>query len=434
MGGVETKVAAPGLAGMADLDVEVLIVGGGMVGATLACALAGAGIAAVAVDRDDPVRWAALEFDGRASAIARASQRVLAALGLWADMAPHAAPILDIRVTDGASPLFLHYDHRAVDGAPLGYILENRHYRRALARRLPALDDGALIAPAEIVALERGPARVQAQLADGRRVRAALAVACDGRESPTRRDADIRVTRWAYDQTAIVCTVAHERPHRGIAQEHFLPAGPFAILPLPDGAGPIPDPAAPGLPPHRSSIVWTERPALVDPLLALDENGFMAELEKRFGDYLGALAPVGPRWTHPLSLSHAATYIAPRLALAGDAAHGMHPIAGQGLNMGLRDVAALAEVLVDARRLGLDIGSTAVLERYQRWRRFDTVLMLAMTDGLNRLFSNRIAPLRLARDLGLAAVNRLPATKRIFMRHAMGLVGELPRLARGEPL
>lgn len=434
MVGAESDRDGPGTAGRGDIDAEVLIVGGGMVGATLACALGGAGISSVAVDRDDPARWAALEFDGRASAIARASQRVLAALGLWADMAPDAAPILDIRVTDGASPLFLHYDHRAVDGAPLGHILENRHYRRALARRLPTVAGAALLAPAEIVALERGPARVQARLADGRRVRAALAVACDGRASPTRRDAGIRVTRWTYDQTAIVCTVAHERPHRGIAQEHFLPAGPFAILPLPDGAGPVADPAAPGLPPHRASIVWTERPALVAPLLALDEDEFMTELGKRFGDYLGRLAPVGPRWTHPLSLSHAETYIAPRLALAGDAAHGMHPIAGQGLNMGLRDVAALAEVLVDARRLGLDIGSTAVLARYQRWRRFDNLLMLATTDGLNRLFSNRIGPLRLARDLGLAAVDRLPAMKRFFMRHAMGMVGDLPRLARGEPL
>jgi 2-octaprenyl-6-methoxyphenol hydroxylase len=224
---------------------------------------------------------------------------------------------------------------------------------------------------------------------------------------------------WRYPQTGIVCTVAHELGHQGVAHERFLPPGPFAILPLKH---------------NRSSLVWTERADLAPALLALDEAAFAAEMGRRFGDFLGATRVVGARWSYPLSLLHAERYVAPRLALVGDAAHCMHPIAGQGLNLGLRDVAALAEVLTDARRLGLDIGAASVLERYQRWRRFDSVALLAVTDSLNRLFSNDLAPLRLARDLGLAAVDRLPPLKRLFMRHAMGTVGKLPRLLEGEAL
>ncbi|MEK9725336.1 MAG: FAD-dependent monooxygenase, partial [Rhodospirillaceae bacterium] len=261
--------------------------------------------------------------------------------------------------------------------------------------------------------------------ASGATVRARLAVAADGRASATRVAAGIGVTSWTYDQTAIVCTVRHDRHHGGIAHERFLPAGPFAILPL---AGDPPDAG------NRSSLVWTERADLAPAMMALDEAGFTAEVARRFGDFLGGLEAAGPRYSFPLGLQFAERMIAPRLALAGDAAHAMHPIAGPGVYKGLRDVAALAEVLVDAHRLGLDLGAQTVLERYARWRRFDNTLMLAATDGLNRLFSNDALPLRLARDLGLAAVDRLPPVKRLFMRHAMGLVGELPRLLRGERL
>jgi 2-octaprenyl-6-methoxyphenol hydroxylase len=256
-------------------------------------------------------------------------------------------------------------------------------------------------------------------LDDGTSIEALLAVATDGRNSPTRQAAGIKATSWRYEQIGIVCTVQHELGHRGVAQEHFLPAGPFAILPMTG---------------RRSSLVWTERADLAPALLALDEADFLAELAQRFGNYLGELQIIGPRFSYPLGLMHAERYIAPRLALAGDAAHAIHPIAGQGLNIGWRDVAALAEVIVDALRLGIDPGSVATLERYERWRRVDNAMMLAATDALNRLFSNDVALVRFARDVGLAAVNRVPPLKRLFMRHAMGVLGDVPRLVRGDVL
>lgn len=400
-------------------ECDVVVIGGGMVGLSLAAALGGAGVATVVIEPERSAAVTKAGFDGRCSAIAAASRTALAGLGAWQAMDRHAQPILEIRVSDGASPLFLHYDHRELDGGPLGYMVENRIIRRALIERLAGLNDAVLMDGRRVTALRRDGAWATLSLDDGTRVRARLAVAADGRGSPTRRGAGITVTEWPYPQTGIVCTVAHERPHDGIAQEHFLPAGPFAILPMTG---------------RRSSIVWTEHAALAPRILALDADGFAEEMSLRFGDYLGRLKVQGPRFSYPLGLLHAHRYIAPRLALIGDAAHAIHPIAGQGLNIALRDVAVLAEVIVDTLRLGLDPGSLVSLEGYQRRRRFDNSLMLAATDGLNRLFSNDLATLRLARDLGLAAVNHAPPLKRLLMRHAMGLVGELPRLARGETL
>jgi len=314
----------------------------------------------------------------------------------------------------------LHYDHRQLGTSdPLGYIVENRVLRRALIERARSIPNLNFLAPLTVGVVATSPLAAAVALSDERQVTVRLVAAADGQRSPLRRGAGIRNVEWQYRQTGIVTTVRHERPHRGIAVEHFLPAGPFAILPMTG---------------NRSSIVWTERAELAPRLIALSDAAFSAELAARFGDFLGTVEPVGPRWAYPLALLLAERYVAPRLALVGEAAHMIHPIAGQGLNLGIRDVAALAELVIDARRLGLDIGDDTVLQRYQRWRRFDALALAAVTDGLNRLFSNSIAPVRLARDVGLAAVDRLPPLKRLLMRDAMGLVGDLPRLVRGEPL
>ena len=302
---------------------------------------------------------------------------------------------------------------------PLGFIVENRAIRAALLARAGALVALRHLAPASVEALETTAGGIEARLADGRCLRARLAVAADGANSGLRAAAGIETVRWSYEQTGIVCTVEHERPHRGIAHERFLPAGPFAILPMTG---------------NRSSLVWTERADLAPALMEAPPAVFARELGARFGDFLGALEPTGPRWSYPLNLTHAKRYVAPRLALAGDAAHAIHPLAGQGFNLGIRDAAVLAELVVDRARLGLDIGGDDVLVHYQRRRRFDSVVLIGVTDGLNRLFSNDSQGLRLIRDVGLAAVNEMPPVKRFFMRHAMGLAGDLPRLARGEPL
>ncbi len=407
---------------MAD-DAELLIAGGGMVGLALGIACADAGLGVILVDRQDLSAMLAESFDGRTSAIAYGSRLVLDAIGVWPDVAAEAEPIREIRVADDGSPLFLHYDHRdlgpGAEQTPLGYIVENRVLRRAMLARARALPNLTLLAPRTVAAMRTTATGAVATLADGDTIAVRLVAAADGKDSPLRRAAGIRAIEWHYDQIGIVTTVRHERPHGGVAVEHFLPAGPFAILPMTG---------------NKSSIVWTEAKGLAPRLLALPESEFAAELAARFGDFLGRVEPIGPRFAYPLSLMQAERYTAPRLALVGEAAHVIHPIAGQGLNIGIRDIAALAELLVDARRLGLDIGDGLASERYQRWRRADSVALAAVTDGLNRLFSNTIPPLRLVRDLGLAAINRAPPLKRLLMRHAMGILGDRPRLARGERL
>ncbi len=397
---------------------DIAVVGGGMVGLTLALGLEGVGARVAVIERARLKDIAEASFDGRGSAIAAGSQRILDGTGLWDLLQADAEPIREIRVADGPSQLFLHYDHREVGEDPLGWIVENAHIRRAFAQAVASSD--VIVFENTALADARFEARsTTLKLADGRTVDAMLAIAADGRQSALRELAGIDVVRWSYPQTAIVCAVTHEAPHHGIAHEHFLPSGPFAILPMTR---------------NRSSIVWTERNDLAPAILELDDDAFAAELKRRFGDFLGDIR-VGPqRWAYPLSVVHARDYVAPRVAAVGDAAHAIHPIAGQGFNLGLRDVAALAEIIVDRLRLGLDPGDTEALMRYQKWRKPDNMMMIAATDSLNRLFSNDVAPVRMARDTGLALVNQLPPLKRVLMRHAMGLVGDLPRLTRGEPL
>lgn len=403
---------------------DVVIVGGGMAGMMLGCGLAGCGIVTAIVERLDPATMNTSTFDGRTTSIAHGSAQVLKGIGLWPLIADDAEPILDIRVADGhpsrgVSPLFLHYDHAEVGDDPFGYIIENRVIRDGLSQFGGQLEDLEIVAPATVETVECHADGADLMLVDGRVLRTSLVVGADGRNSPLRKSVGIGAREFPYGQTAIVCTVSHERAHAGVAVELFLPSGPFAMLPLTG---------------QRTNIVWTERSELAPAFLGLDDAGFLGEVQRRFGDWLGTLELVGPRFAYPLGLMHADRYTDRRLALIGDAAHAIHPIAGQGLNLGIRDVAALAEAVVDAMRLGLEPGDATVLDRYEAWRRVDNTTLVAVTDVLNRLFSNDVTPIRAARDLGLAGVGAVPPLKRLFMRHAMGVVGDLPRLVRGETL
>ncbi len=405
-----------------DDRVDVLIAGGGHVGLSLGLALrlGAPDLRVTVVDATPPE---ALGRDNRASAIAAAGRRMLGQLGAWDDIAANAQPINEMVITDSRTgdavrPVFLTFDGRAEDGEPFAHMVTNGDMLGALRTRGEAAGV-TIVAPDSVEDFAAGPSAVTCRLGSGARIAARLLVAADGSRSRLRAFAGIGTVSWPYRQSGIVVTVAHERPHHGRAVEHFLPGGPFAILPLKG---------------NRSSLVWSERDDLARRIVAGDPDVFRYELERRFGRQLGAIEPLGPPRAFPLGLTLARAFVAPRFALAGDSAHAIHPIAGQGLNLGFRDVAALAETIVEAERLGLDIGSTAVLERYQAWRRFDSFEMGAVTDVLNRLFSNDNPVLRLARDVGLGLVDRLPSFKRMFIGEAAGQGGDLPRLLRGEAL
>ncbi len=416
-------------AAASEVRLDVVVVGAGMAGATLALALAQGGLEVGLIDQTAFEDMVAPTFDGRASAISFAAFRQWRALGAAEGIAPHAQPIAQILVTDGARPgaasrpaagAWLRFDSDEIadrsEGEPLGYLIENRHIRAGLAaavRRTAVRVE----APTRILSVEREPGRVTIRLADGVVLVAPLVVAADGRGSRLRQEAGIGVVAWPYGETGVVATIGLERDHHGVAYEHFLPSGPFAILPLTE---------------RRASLVWTERAARADALVACPIEAFEAHLRRRFGDFLGALTVQGPRFAYPLGLQVADRTTAPRLALIGDAAHAVHPIAGQGLNLGLKDVAALAQVLIEAARRGEDLGGEGVLERYARWRSVDTMGLAVATDAFVRLFGNNHPALRAARDLGLALVNRIGPARRLFMMEAGGATGDLPRLLRGE--
>lgn len=400
---------------------DILIAGAGFAGLALAIALRQALGPAFAVTVADPL-LARPAVDARASAIAAAARRLLETIGVWQAVASEAQDIVDMVVTDSRlddalRPVFLTFAGEVEPGEPFAQMIENGPLLAALVAK--AREEGVALAETSVVAFAADPERVSATLGDGRRLSARLLVAADGGRSRLRDLAGIAMVGWEYGQSAIVATVAHTRDHQGRAIEHFLPAGPFAILPLKN---------------NRASLVWVEDNAEAARIIALPDAEFHAELEKRFGLHLGDLQVVGPRQAYPLGFGVARSFIGERLALVGDAAHRIHPIAGQGLNLGLRDAAALAEAVADAARLGLDPGGADVLVRYQRWRRFDTLAMGVATDGLNRLFSNRSDLLRLVRDFGLGLVDRMPALKGFFIREAAGLTGEVPKLLRGEAL
>jgi len=403
-------------------DSDILIVGGGLNGPALALALAQGGFRVTVVDaRPAPDRGEA-GFDGRSYALALGSQRLLSAIGVWGAVAERAQPILQIKASDGlagqgAAGLFLAFDHAEIEEGPMGYLVEDRHLYAAFLAAMRACAGITLLSGETVVAQGATPQGVAVTLASGRRVTGRVLVGSDGRASGTAARAGINRVGRDYGQTALVTAVRHARDHQGIAHQFFMPGGPLAILPLAGG--------------HHSSIVWSEEAGLAAEIAALGDADFLTALRPRFGDFLGDITLAGGRYSYPLVQSVAERFVGTRLALVGDAAHAVHPIAGQGLNLGLRDVGALAEVLILAARRGEDIGASDVLERYQRWRRFDVTAMAVGTDVVNRLFSNDNPLLRAGRDLGMGLISRMPGVRRGFIRQAAGLTGDVPKLLAG---
>ena len=417
--------AAGLILGIMKSDSDILIAGGGLNGPALALALAQGGLSVTVVDSRPAPQRAEAGFDGRAYALAIASRRLLTMIGIWPKVGDLAQPINRIKASDGLAgqgpaPFFLTFDAAEIEEGPMGFLLEDRHLYAAF---LAAMRDNpriTLLSGETVTGQEVTPNGVTVTLASGARLTARLLIGCDGRGSGTATRAGIRRVGWGYGQTALVTAIRHEKDHDGTAHQFFMPEGPLAILPLKGG--------------HHSSIVWSETEENAARIQALPDDQYLQALRPRFGDFLGDIALAGDRFTYPLSLSLAERFIAPRVALVGDAAHGVHPIAGQGLNLGLRDVGALAQVVIEAARRGEDIGSPVTLDAYQRWRRFDSTALALGMDTVNRLFSNDNPILRAGRDLGLGVVNALPGLRRRFIRQAAGLQGDLPRLLAGKAI
>jgi 2-octaprenyl-6-methoxyphenol hydroxylase len=407
------------------IDTDILIAGGGLNGPALALALAQGGLRVTVVDSRPAPQRAESGFDGRAYALAIASRRLLSMIGVWQRISDLAQPILRIKASDGLAgqgpaPFFLTFDAAEIEEGPMGFLIEDRHLYAAFLAAMAEQGNIALLSGETVTEQDVAANSVTVTLASGKRLTARLLIGCDGRGSGTAARAGIRRVGWGYGQTALVTAIRHEKDHEGTAHQFFMPEGPLAILPLKGG--------------HHSSIVWSETAENAARIQALPDDQYLQALRPRFGDFLGEIALAGDRFTYPLSLSLAERFIAPRVALVGDAAHGVHPIAGQGLNLGLRDVAALAQVLIESARRGEDIGSQTTLEAYQRWRRFDSTALALGMDTVNRMFSNDNPILRAGRDLGLGVVNALPGLRRRFMRQAAGLQGDLPRLLAGKAI
>lgn len=417
--------AANLILGIMKSDTDILIAGGGLNGPALALALAQGGLKVTVIDaRPAPAR-AEAGFDGRAYALAIASRRLLAMIGIWQKVGDLAQPIHRIKASDGLAgqgpaPFFLTFDAAEIEEGPMGFLLEDRHLYGAFLAAMRDDPNITLLSGETVTEQEVAAQGVTVTLASGKRLTGRLLIGCDGRGSGTATRAGIRRVGWGYGQTALVTAIRHERDHDGTAHQFFMPEGPLAILPLKGG--------------HHSSIVWSETAENAARIHALPDDQYLAALRPRFGDFLGDIALAGDRFTYPLSLSLAERFVAPRVALVGDAAHGVHPIAGQGLNLGLRDVGALAQVVIEAARRGEDIGSPVTLDAYQRWRRFDSTALALGMDTVNRLFSNDNPILRAGRDIGLGVVNALPGLRRRFIRQAAGLQGDLPRLLAGKAI
>jgi 2-octaprenyl-6-methoxyphenol hydroxylase len=401
-----------------NFDTDIAIVGGGLNGPILALALAQAGISTTVIDalttkvRKNP------SFDGRSYAVALTSQRLLNNIGLWGDIKDNAQPMLEIKVSDGRagegpSPFFMHFDHAEIEDGPMGYMVQDRYLRRTLLGAITSNPNITHLSDQTVVSQDAANGGITVTLASGKAITARALIGCDGRGSGTAQRAGIKRIGWGYGQTALVCAIEHEKPHGGIAHQFFMPAGPLAILPLTG---------------NRSSIVWSETEANATAFNALSDEEYLTMLRPRFGDFLGEISLAGARYSYPLALSMTDRLVADRVALVGDAAHGLHPIAGQGLNAGMRDIAALFQIISEAQKRGEDYGNLAVLKRYEEWRRFDNTALALTTDTFNKLFSNDNPLLRLGRDLGMGLINAVPSLRRVIIREAAGLSGDLPDL------
>ena len=403
-------------------DTDIIIVGGGLIGSALAIALSSIGFDVTVVDRQSNTLTKSQNFDGRAYALSHASIRMLKVLGIWNYFKENAQPILDIKVSDGrvgegASDWFLHFDHQELEEGPMGHLIEDRYIREALKTDIELSKQIKYIYNAEVISQTVKDTGISLNFSDGQTLRSQLLVGCDGRNSKIAHWSNISHVGWNYNQTALVCALSHEKQHFGVAHQFFNPAGPLAILPLKG---------------NKSSIVWTETKDRAKNINDMSDEDYLNALSPVIGNFLGSINLVGDRFSYPLGLSLADSFIAKRTVLVGDSAHGIHPLAGQGLNLGLKDIAALTEVLALAKRRGENFSSKQVLERYQKWRRFDTSAMAVATDSINKLFSNDNIILRSMRDIGLGSVNATPHLRRSFMRHAAGLSGNLPKLLQGQ--